>query len=230
MSFDFYGTLIHHREGRGRGPTLVDYLASRGLRSATWRHEVLYELFERHDTDYPRGASPRALAAYRRRLARRAFELLDVDAPGSDADAHADDLWRILGPDAFAVFPEASGVLTRLRELGYGLVLVSNWQRGLRHFVAELGLDAAFDHVVASAEVGFAKPDRRIFEAACRLLERPAGRILHVGDTLADDCEGARAAGLDCLLLNRADGPETPGVRTISNLDGLFGHLAEPQE
>ncbi len=227
VSFDFYGTLIHHREGPGRGQTLMRYLAAHGLRSAPWRHEVLYELFERHDTDYPRGSSARALAEYRRRLARRAFELLDVEVPTSEADAHADAMWAILGPDAFSVFPDVSGVLARLRSLGYGLALVSNWQRGLGHFVAELGLGEAFDHVVASAEIGFAKPDRRIFETACRLLERFPDRILHVGDTLVDDYEGARSAGLETLLLDRAGEVGTEEARSISNLDQLLDYLGE---
>ena len=52
ITFDFYNTLIFHREGRGRGRLLVEYLQTHGLRPVPWEHRVLHDVFESHDTEY----------------------------------------------------------------------------------------------------------------------------------------------------------------------------------
>jgi FMN phosphatase YigB (HAD superfamily) len=45
---------------------------------------------------------------------------------------------------------------------------------------------------------------------------------MHVGDSMEHDVAGARAAGLDAVLVAR-DGAEAPdGVRVVSSLDGLL--------
>jgi putative hydrolase of the HAD superfamily len=141
---------------------------------------------------------------------------------------HAPALWRILGPEAFALFPETRAVLAALVAEGYPIVLVSNWQRGLGHFVVELDLADEFDHVISSAELGVAKPDARIFEEACGRLGAPADRVLHVGDTLTDDYEGSREAGLNALLLHRRPDPPPDGVDAIADLRELLSWLSTP--
>jgi FMN phosphatase YigB (HAD superfamily) len=52
ITLDFYGTLIHHRDDVGRGRNLVEYLRVNGLNPAPWEHRMLYDVFDRHDTDY----------------------------------------------------------------------------------------------------------------------------------------------------------------------------------
>lgn len=225
VSFDFYGTLIHHRNGRGRGSNLVDYVREQGMEPGPWEHRMLYDMFDRHDTDYSPDLPEDEKRDYLRHLAARAFGCLGVEGGDELAETHAASLWQILGPDAFALFPETKSVLAALRAGGYPLVLVSNWQRGLGHFVTELDLADAFDQVVGSAELGVAKPDSRIFEVACDRLGARPERVLHVGDTLRDDYEGGREAGLHTVLLHR--GPETTpsGVQAIDNLRQLLPGL-----
>lgn len=225
VGFDFYNTLAHLRRDVGRGATLVEYLAARGHRPGAWRHEFLYRLFERHDVDYSPDAGEEAAARYRRGLARRAFELLDIDAARGQAETLADEIWSILGPQAFAVFPEVTEVLARLGTRGYRLVVVSNWQRGLKHFLVELGLSGFFEHVIVSAEVGIEKPDSRIFAEVCRRLGRPPGQVLHVGDSRVEDYQGARDAGLRSVLLCRT--LEEHGDGTVASLEGLLDLLEE---
>ena len=65
---------------------------------------------------------------------------LHVRASNGDAARHAAALWGILGPDCLEVFPDATAALAMLRAKGYRIAVVSNWQRGLRHFCVELGL------------------------------------------------------------------------------------------
>lgn len=231
ITFDFYNTLVYHRQGSGRGAVLMEYLASHGLESGPWEHQVLYDVFEHHGEEYSPELSAEAKQHYLVRLTERVFERLDVHAPDDGARDHARNVWGILGPTSLSVFPDVLDILGILRGAGYRLALVSNWQCGLRHFCAELGLGDAFDYVVVSAEVGWEKPDPEIFHEACSLLETPCHRVLHIGDSYVDDIEGAQSAGMPALLLQRGgsaicgDTPTIPGLDQLPDLLGLSGRL-----
>jgi putative hydrolase of the HAD superfamily len=221
VCFDFYNTLATNLNGRGRGSRVMEYLEQHGLESDPWTHQVLYDIFEPHLREYSPNLPPAAKAAYYCRLAERLFSRLNVRAPTSSAAMHASALWSMLGPSAFAVFPEAPAVLRTIKMAGLGTAVVSNWMCGLSHFCVELGLHTGLDHVISSADFGVAKPDPAIFLEACRRLGTSPARTLHVGDTTLDDLEGAQGAGLRAILLDRSDSTErAPGA--ISNLYGLL--------
>lgn len=225
VTFDFYGTVATHRTGRGRGSTLIDYLRSLGLDPAPWQHEILYELFASHHLEYTDQLTPGEKSAYLTRFAERVLcRLTGHAARGLDPD-EVGTIWSILGPAAFSIYPETGRVLSRLRGSGYRTAVVSNWHCGLGSFCAELGVGALVDDVVASAEVGAAKPDARIFLEAARRLGLPPERMLHVGDTPDEDVAGARAAGLRALLLVRKDQPASEHGATIRDLDGVLACL-----
>jgi len=221
LTFDFYNTLVHHRTHRGRGETLMEYLLECGLESDPWEHQVLYDVFDRHEIEYSPEQPTQEKELYVRQLAERVFRRLNVRAPDGTAADHAANLWNLLGPASLAVFPEVTDVLRLVKAAGYPLAVVSNWQCGLRNFCVELGFGHAFDHVLASAEVGSAKPDAAIFNEACRRLKVPAHRVLHIGDSLADDFAGGRNAGLHVLLVRREQEPEDLEVPTIPSLNRL---------
>ena len=157
VTFDFFNTLVFHREGRGRGRLLIEYLQAHGLRPTPWEHGVLYEIFEGHDTEYSSDAPEDKRDEYYALIAQRVFARLGVPASTEEASRHASSLWQILGPACFDVFPDALEALKILRAEGYPLAIISNWQCGLRHFCGELGLSEYFDHIRGSADLGVAK-------------------------------------------------------------------------
>ena len=167
VTFDFFNTLVYHAAGPGRGRMLMEYLHAQGLESDAWEHQVLYDVLEPHGREYTPHLSPDAKQRYFSRVAERIFERLNVRSDRLVAAKHATRLWELVGPASLAVFPEVISTLERLRTAGYRLAIVSNWQCGLGHFCAELGLGHMFEHIVASAEAGFAKPSPEIFAQAC---------------------------------------------------------------
>ncbi len=199
----------------------MEYLEAHELYAAPWEHDVLYDVFESHDTEYSPEAPQDQRDEYYALVAQRVFERLDVPASEEDAARHASSLWQILGPACLAVFPDALEALRALTAEGYPLAMISNWQCGLRHYCAELGLTEHFDHILGSADLGVAKPDGRIFADACSRFGVPAERVLHVGDTLADDYLGGEASGLLVLLLHRDPGAESHADRVIQTLAEL---------
>jgi putative hydrolase of the HAD superfamily len=120
----------------------------------------------------------------------------------------------------FTPFPDAAPALAGLRERGLALVAVSNWDCSLPQVLERAGLHDLLDGVVSSAVVGRAKPAREVFEEGLRSARVDAPDALHVGDSLENDVEGARAAGIRAVLLAR-DGAAPPDVEAIRSLAEL---------
>jgi HAD superfamily hydrolase (TIGR01549 family) len=207
----------------------MEYLEGQGLQPAPWEHEVLYDIFDSHDGAYSPAAPPHERQAYYAELAGRVFDRMGIRASTTMAAEHADALWAILGPACFDVFPDALETLQALRARGVPLAVVSNWQSGLRHFCAEIGLADYFDYVLSSADLGVQKPDRRIFLEACARLGVPPERTLHVGDTYLDDYIGGEAAGLQVVLIDRPGDSDVRDARAVRSLSDLLDFVVEPE-
>ena len=119
-------------------------------------------------------------------LRRMATALRSVDTRG---------LWSRVLPGV----PEA---LRTLRTAGLRLVVVSNADGTVESGLARVGLRDLVDLVVDSHVVGFEKPDPRIFAHALAAVGASPAETLHVGDLYAVDVVGARAAGIDAVLLD----------------------------
>jgi putative hydrolase of the HAD superfamily len=150
----------------------------------------------------------------------RCTEVLRRALPAHARDV--DDLQAaLLGALRFRPFPEVPGVLRDLRERGLRLVVVSNWDVSLHEVLEKTGLDTLLDGAISSAEHGAPKPDPSIFAAALELAGAGAATALHVGDDFEADVVGARAAGIEPVLVVRAGGAPSDGVRTVRALDEL---------
>jgi putative hydrolase of the HAD superfamily len=72
--------------------------------------------------------------------------------------------------------------------------------RALRELLQGEKLLGFFDVLVFSDELGFSKPDRRVFERAAAELGLPVSRLVHIGDRDHNDIKGAQAAGARAIL------------------------------
>lgn len=120
----------------------------------------------------------------------------------------------------FDPFPDAEPALRDLRERGLKLVVVSNWDISLASVLERCGISPLLDGSISSAEAGSRKPDPAIFSTALEMAGCEPGQVIHVGDTAEEDCEGARAAGIRALLIDR----EGAGGE-ISSLTEIVDHL-----
>lgn len=142
-----------------------------------------------------------------------------VGARLGDLDAVVDALLASL---RFRPFADAPPALMEWRSRGLRLVVVSNWDVSLRGVLDTAGLTPLLDGVLTSAEAGARKPAAAIFEQALRLAGVGAEEAIHVGDSVEEDVEGARDAGIQPVLLSRGQADHgAAGVRTISSLAEL---------
>jgi putative hydrolase of the HAD superfamily len=111
--------------------------------------------------------------------------------------------------------------LGRLRAAGLRLGVVSNSDGRVEQALQAAGLRDCFDVVIDSSLVGFEKPDPRIFRAALDAMGVAPEEALYVGDLYEVDVVGARAAGIDAVLLT-ASGPDpSRPCRTAASIHDL---------
>jgi putative hydrolase of the HAD superfamily len=106
-------------------------------------------------------------------------------------------------PSAWEVFPDVRPALERLIDDGARLAVVSNWDSRLPQVLEMLELAPYFEEVAVSHLEGVEKPDPRIFHRVLERLEIGPEAAVHVGDVPELDLDGARAAGVECVLIDR---------------------------
>lgn len=143
-------------------------------------------------------------------------------------DAFFDELYeRFAAADAYRLYPETLTVLQQLRQAGYIVGVISNWDSRLTGILEGLGLMEQLHHVTISAVVGWEKPHRAVFDHALRAVSVAPNRALHVGDSLREDIEGAAQAGLQPLWLQRQEASES-AYPVIRDLNGVWDWLQAP--
>ncbi|HYX20618.1 MAG TPA: HAD-IA family hydrolase [Thermoanaerobaculia bacterium] len=160
--------------------------------------------------------------AFWRGFLTRVRGLLDGGPLSEDAFAN---LARHFGePSSWALYPDVLPTLDALTAAGLPLAIVSNWDSQLPRLLERRGLARHFRTVSVSAIEETGKPGAEIFRRTCERLGVEAGEALHVGDSLRDDYEGARAAGLRALLLDRR-GEHRDIPERIASLAEVPDHL-----
>ena len=119
------------------------------------------------------------------------------------------------------VFPEVRPALEALRN-DYVLIAVTNGNSNLQ----KIGIDDLFHDVVSARTAGVAKPATKIFDVAVRAGGATAHQTLHVGDHPEIDVDGARAAGLRTVWVNRS-GQRWPSE--FAKPDAIVSHVGQLQ-
>ncbi len=108
--------------------------------------------------------------------------------------------------------PQTHVVLENLKktEKRIGLICNTGLTPGfaLRRFLDSEGVIDHFDFLGFSDEIGYRKPDIRVFHLAAQKLGVEPHELTHVGDNLRIDVWGAQAAGLRAVLFESEKGKD----------------------
>lgn len=107
----------------------------------------------------------------------------------------------------------------------YRLGVISNSDGHIADLFARLGLGDCFHSFTDSGQVGFEKPDTRIFLAAAESLGVAAKASLYVGDIYSVDYLGAQAAGMQPLLFDPSGTYRETGLPRVESLEELVKRL-----
>jgi putative hydrolase of the HAD superfamily len=150
-----------------------------------------------------------------------------VRGMGGDADSAYDCAIEITRGwerhENFELYDDVPDALAALRAAGLGIGLVSNSARDVREFARHHALDV--DAGISSFHHGRTKPHASIFRAVLDLLGVEPANAAMVGDTIADDIDGARALGMLAILVDREGlHPDyEPRIESLGELALLLG-------
>ena len=223
--FDLDDTLFAHTPASAAAIAELDGDADPGTAFARW-----HELEEYHYPRYLRGELD--FTGQRRARARAFLAPGGIDLDDDQADAWFEGFVTAVQRH-WALYDDALPCLDALHDRRIGLITNGDpvYQASK---IAAVGLDARIEHLVASGEVGYAKPDPRIFAAACALFGVTPDAAAYVGDRLRTDAIGAAEAGLRGVWLDRDDrataadraDADAAGVAVIRGLAELPALLA----
>jgi HAD superfamily hydrolase (TIGR01549 family) len=230
--FDNWNTLVQAPDLMRRGSsteTFHGYLESRGVDVPYGVFAEVYRPIARRHTQEADADSYREL--YYEKSIERAFAELGLE----DAEELARGAWKAYldeWPRHTEFFPETPRVLNSLRGR-YKLGVITNYMDGhtCQLVFDKLGYREIFDTLVVSAEVGYRKPSRVIFEQALKETESRPESCVMVGDMYEADIVGANNMGMNSILIDVYNnqhehyGEATVAIKDISELPAALEEI-----
>jgi 2-haloacid dehalogenase len=187
--------------------------------------EIYREINGRMWVELERGTTTQARIRVER--FEKLFESLGVEA---DPIAFAEDYLSHLAGQT-ALIDGAEATVTALAGVCRLMLITNGIAEVQRPRFAASSIRDHFAGLVISEEIGAAKPDSPIFEAAFAAMGRPSkSHVLIVGDSLSSDIKGGNDYGIDSCWFNPAGLPNREGVEPtfeIQRLDQLRTMLFE---
>lgn len=127
-----------------------------------------------------------------------------------------------------SALPGAIELIELLKDRGFILGVISNNDGTTQEKCEEVGIKNYFDIIADSTNLGFVKPDSRIFQFVLEKLNISSSEALHIGDLYGSDVLGGLNAGLDVIWLNkrriqRLDGTQILEVKSLSEIIEQLG-------
>ncbi len=156
----------------------------------------------------------------------RFYGRLVEEVGGKEADGELPAaLYRTFSdPANYVAYHDVQETIYRLKEDGYRLGIISNFEAWLLDLLDALNMSSHFEVVVISGCEGYEKPHPEIYALALRRAGIPPQRALHVGDSPLSDYRGPCEAGMRAVLLDRwgrfpeFDGRRVRDLREIPEL------------
>jgi putative hydrolase of the HAD superfamily len=131
----------------------------------------------------------------RRQCVARA--LITLGRQDDDLARRLADHYSALQESRIELYPDTLETLDFFKEHNVGLALVTNGNAAMqRRKIKRFRLERYFPHCFVEGELGYGKPDPRVFSDALRALGAEPAATWCVGDNLVWDVAGAQACGI----------------------------------
>ncbi len=158
---------------------------------------------------------------------RKAARALFGEKPPADWEA----LYETVNEEYVTPTPNVQATMAAIHDAGVYQAVVSDADEGLDERLDAIGVADYLSHVTTSEEVGYVKPDSRMFETAFEKARSagidPTAGIM-VGDKYENDMEGASAVGLATAAFGADDGPAVD--HRLDSIDDLLGVVGVPTD
>jgi putative hydrolase of the HAD superfamily len=144
-----------------------------------------------------------------------ALSLAECGVSNTGVVAKIAQRYRLRRDEGFELFPGAVETIHWLRQCGCRLALLTNGNAATqRNKITRFGLADLFDYILIEGELGFGKPDPRVYEHALGLLDVPPAECWMVGDNLEWDVAQPQRMGIRGIWVD-AGGGGVPAAKAV---------------
>ena len=140
------------------------------------------------------------------------------------------DFWNNNFPKCFSINQKTINIINTIKShIKVGIITNGSTQRQKAKII-NTNLNHYFDTIIISEEVGFSKPDKRIFELALNKLNVQSEDVLFVGDDLEKDIAGCQNANIKGIWFNPnmiKNNTDTKPYAEITSFDNLLSYCGE---
>lgn len=108
-----------------------------------------------------------------------------------------------LNIDKWHLYSDTEKALTKTMQKGYKNVIVSNHVPELAELVKELRLEKYFSKIYSSGNIGYEKPNKKIFDYVINDLEADRNNCTMIGDSYDADIAGALRSNIEPILVRK---------------------------
>lgn len=125
----------------------------------------------------------------------------NFDIPEEKAVFYAEKVrYELIKPDEFLLYEDTIEMLDFFMSRGYANIILSNHIPELPDIVEKLGLRYYIEDCISSANVGYEKPNPRIYNYALKKAKCPE-EVWMVGDSVVADVKGPESVGIKGVLV-----------------------------
>lgn len=103
-------------------------------------------------------------------------------------------------------------------------IITNNGIRYVEESMKEKNLN--YSGIISSDMVRAYKPHQELFEKALEISECKPNEVIHVGDSYSSDAEGAMAAGIKPVLIDRSKTKEAKNITVVHSLAEVIEYLS----
>jgi putative hydrolase of the HAD superfamily len=138
------------------------------------------------------------------------------------------DFWNNHFPHCFSVNPKTINIVNAIKMQVKVAIITNGSTQRQKAKIMNTHLNSCFDKIIISEEVGFSKPDSRIFELALNKLNVQPEAALFVGDDLEKDIGGCQNASIKGIWFNPHRVNNETKIKPyaeINSLDRLLSYI-----
>ena len=138
------------------------------------------------------------------------------------------DFWNNHFPHCFSINQNTINIVNTIKTKVKIAVITNGSTQRQKAKISNTHLNSCFDTIIISEEVGFSKPDKRIFELALNKLNVQAEDVLFVGDDIEKDIGGCQNTNIKGIWFNPHRMKNDTGIKPyaeIHSFDRLLSFL-----
>ncbi|MUK87825.1 HAD-IA family hydrolase [Ornithinibacillus sp. L9] len=138
------------------------------------------------------------------------------------------EFWNNNFPHCFSIDQNTINIVNTIKEQVKVAIITNGSSQRQKAKIINTNLDSCFEIIIISEEVGFSKPDKRIFELALNKLNVQPEATLFVGDDLEKDISGCQNANIKGIWFNPhmiKNDTEIKPYAEINSFDRLLRYL-----